>query len=171
MLHTVNRPASWQLTVRLWQQSTVIANHSVTFLSTAKDAGRSQFKGKGTFWGGVHRVQQSDDRQRQYADRKNLSLTLLKKECAMNFLADSKVEVISKVSLDDVPNKLMKGLLVATSGDLDRKASTSDDKDEYTFMRVGELRSRLLEKGLCLDGSCETMIALLKKNEEHDADD
>lgn len=89
----------------------------------------------------------------------------------MNFLADSKVEVISKVSLDDVPNKLMKGLLVATSGDLDRKASTSDDKDEYTFMRVGELRSRLLEKGLCLDGSCETMIALLKKNEEHDADD
>ena len=34
------------------------------------------------------------------------------------------------------------------------------------FMRVGELRKRLHDKGLCIDGSRETMIALLKENTE-----
>jgi len=31
-------------------------------------------------------------------------------------------------------------------------------------MRVGDLRKRLHDKGLCIDGSRETMIALLREN-------
>jgi len=32
------------------------------------------------------------------------------------------------------------------------------------LMRVGELRKRLHDKGLCIDGSREAMIALLREN-------
>ena len=53
----------------------------------------------------------------------------------------------------------MKDLLVATT----RKSDVAgDDGDEFSIMRVGELRRRLHKKGLDVDGSREAMIAALQ---------
>lgn len=58
----------------------------------------------------------------------------------------------SKTSLDI-------DLLVATT----RKSDVAgDDGDEFSVMRVGELRRRLHKKGLDVDGSREAMIAALQ---------
>ena len=44
------------------------------------------------------------------------------------------------------------------------KSSSSRDTDNYNTMRVATLRKMLDEKGLEVDGSRESMIALLKEN-------
>lgn len=92
-----------------------------------------------------------------YADSKNCALL---KERAIDFLADNGKEAISKVSFEDVPGgHFMKDLLVATT----RKSDVAgDDGDEFSIMRVGELRRRLHKKGLDVDGSREAMIAALQ---------
>ena len=58
----------------------------------------------------------------------------------------------------------MKDLLTATSRNAG-KGESSNSNDEFILMRVWQLRSRLLKKGLCADGSRETMIARLKGSE------
>ncbi|KAL7448578.1 hypothetical protein ACHAWC_000740, partial [Mediolabrus comicus] len=89
-----------------------------------------------------------------YADSKNCALL---KERAIDFLADNGKDAISKVSFEDVPGGyLVKDLLVAMT----RKSDVAgDDGDEFSIMRVGELRRRLHKKGLDVDGAREAMIA------------
>ena len=80
----------------------------------------------------------------------------------MDFVADNGNKIVGKVSFDDVPGTLMSDLLTATTRGKMAKGDASED--ELKFMRVGELRKRLHNKGLCIDGSRETMIALLGEN-------
>jgi hypothetical protein len=92
-----------------------------------------------------------------YADAKNCALL---KEAVFDFLAQNGEEVIAKLSFSNIPGHLMKDLLVVTT----RKGK--EDKNEVVndlnMLRVNELRLKLHEKGLNVDGSREAMIAALK---------
>ena len=95
-----------------------------------------------------------------YADAKNLALL---KEAVMDFLAENCEEATEKISFtDDVPGHIMKDLLVAVSRN--KKKGGNQDDNNFTVMRVSELRKKLDEKGLSVDGSRETMIETLKRS-------
>ena len=58
----------------------------------------------------------------------------------------------------------------------EQSGGSEGDSTDYNKMRVGTLRKMLDEKGLDFDGSRESMIALLKENNDgddsnHDDDD
>jgi speckle-type POZ protein len=105
-----------------------------------------------------------------YADAKNCALL---KETVIDFIADNGKEVISKISFDDVLGLLMKDLLVATtrSKEEDKNWHKPVAVDDFDIMRVSELRRKLDEKGLDVDGSREAMIAALKSTTELSGDD
>ena len=94
-----------------------------------------------------------------YADAKNLALL---KEEVMDFLAENSEEASEKISFSDVPGHVMKDLMVAVSRSKKTKQGNQDDNNNFTIMRVSELRKKLDEKGLNVDGSRETMIEALK---------
>lgn len=103
------------------------------------------------------------------ADAMNLALL---KEYAIDYIAENGEDVLAKVSFEDLPGNLLKDLLAATSritASLRNagKGGSPNPQDKFTLMRVWQLRSCLLEKGLCTDGSRETMIARLKDDEDN----
>eukprot|EP00984_Skeletonema_dohrnii_P004972 scaffold1761_cov78-Skeletonema_dohrnii-CCMP3373.AAC.5 len=92
-----------------------------------------------------------------YADALNLALL---KEVVMDFLVENHDEAIESLSFDDFPVNLMKDLLVAVVRKVvDGKHSS---KDNYTTMRVSELRMQLTKLRLDVDGSREAMIEALR---------
>lgn len=93
-----------------------------------------------------------------YADAKNCALL---KEAVMDYFADNGQEAIRGVSFDNFPSHLVTDLLVSTT----RRTETRMDDDNYTTMRVSQLRRKLDEKGLDgADGSREAMIAALQNS-------
>ena len=101
-----------------------------------------------------------------YADAMNCALL---KEAAMDYIVENKKDILGKVSFDNVPGAMMSDLLaaVARGEDSEYDSDAEDGEGEsidYNKMRVGTLRKILDEKGLDVDGSRETMIALLKEN-------
>jgi len=97
-----------------------------------------------------------------YADAKNLALL---KEAVMDFLAENTEEASEKISFSDVPGYVMKDLMVAVSRKEKTKQGNQDGNNNFTIMRVNELRMKLDEKGLNVDGSRETMIEALKSSD------
>ena len=95
-----------------------------------------------------------------YADCKNLALL---KEAVMDYIVANKREIIGKVSFDNVPGSIATDLLTAMARG-EAGNDTNGDNTDYSNMRVGTLRKMLDEKGLDVDGSRESMIALLKEN-------
>ncbi|EJK73001.1 hypothetical protein THAOC_05407 [Thalassiosira oceanica] len=95
-----------------------------------------------------------------YANSKNLALF---QEMIMDFVAENGDKIVGKVSFDDVPGNLISDILTAFAQGK-KSAGEVTSKDDLKFMRVDELRKRLHDKGLCIDGSRETMIALLREN-------
>ena len=102
-----------------------------------------------------------------YADSKNLALL---KEAVMDYIVANKDDIIGKVSFSDVPGDMMTDLLTAVSRG-EQNESNNGDKVNYNIMRVGVLRKMLDEKGLNVDGSRESMIALLKEHDNNDDND
>jgi len=96
-----------------------------------------------------------------YADSKNLALL---KEAVMDYIVANKDDVMGKVSFSNLPSYMMTDLLAAVSRGEQNDAN--GDKTNYNKMRVGTLRKMLDEKGLDVDGSRESMIALLKENSD-----
>jgi len=92
-----------------------------------------------------------------YADSKNLALL---KEAVMDYIVANKRDILGKVSFDNVPGGTVSDVLAAVA----RGDETEGDSTDYNTMRVGKLRKMLDEKGLDVDGSRESMIALLKEN-------
>eukprot|EP00984_Skeletonema_dohrnii_P007935 scaffold2926_cov109-Skeletonema_dohrnii-CCMP3373.AAC.7 len=92
-----------------------------------------------------------------YADSKNLAVL---KEAVIDFLVDNGKEVSSKASFDDLPGHVVKDVLVATARKEDRERAA----DDIDMMRVSELRRKLHQKGLDVDGSREAMIEALKSS-------
>ncbi|EJK70105.1 hypothetical protein THAOC_08564 [Thalassiosira oceanica] len=95
-----------------------------------------------------------------YANSKNLALF---QEKIMDFVAENGDKIVGNVSFDDVPSSLMSDLLTAFAQGK-QSTCTSAQGNDLKLMRVGELRKQLHDKGLCIDGSRETMIALLMEN-------
>lgn len=106
-----------------------------------------------------------------YADAKNCALL---KENVLDFLATNCEDVIYEVSFNDVPGHLMKDLLVATArGKKKTYAEVAFDniKDGYCadglkVLSVSELRVKLDDMGLDVDGSREAMIKVLKSRSD-----
>ena len=94
-----------------------------------------------------------------YADSKNCALL---KEAVMDYIVENGNDILGKVSFDNVPGSMMADLLTAMTREKN-KASNVETGDQFTTMRVSELRTRLDEKGLDVDGSREAMIATLKE--------
>ena len=92
-----------------------------------------------------------------YADSINLALL---KEVVVDFLVENHDEAIESLSFDDFPVNLMKDLLVAVVRKV--KDGKHSSKDNYTTMRVSELRMQLTKERLDVDGSREAMIEALK---------
>ena len=93
-----------------------------------------------------------------YADSKNCALL---KEAVIDFVVENSKDVLKKVSLKDVPGGVFADLLTAMAREKNEDATT--DEDDLSTMRVSELRKKLDEKGLDVDGSREAMIARLKE--------
>ena len=95
-----------------------------------------------------------------YADSKNCALL---KEAVMDFLVEHGNEA-QKLSFDNVPSSAMKDLLSA----MNRKRAASNqgggNSDNLTTMRVSDLRKKLHEKGMDVDGSREMMITRLEES-------
>jgi len=106
-----------------------------------------------------------------YADAMNCALL---KEVLMDFIVETKEEVMQRVSFNDVPGDVCKDLLAAmarredVAGSDDVKEAEAQDVDvemkNFSKMRIGDLRQRLDEKGLGIDGSREALIATLKEH-------
>jgi len=95
-----------------------------------------------------------------YAGAKNCALLT---EVVMDFVVANDKAILEKVSFENVPGSMMTDLLTAvTRGNV--ASDGSDDDDGYGTMRVSELRKKLHEKGLDIDGSRKSMIALLREN-------
>jgi hypothetical protein len=93
-----------------------------------------------------------------YADAKNCAFL---KEAVMDFLAENYDDAVSKMSFADFPVHVVKDVMIAFGRKM--KGGTNDgSKDKYTIMRVSELRMKLSEVGLDVDGSREAMIDALK---------
>ncbi|KAK1739348.1 BTB/POZ and MATH domain-containing protein [Skeletonema marinoi] len=103
-----------------------------------------------------------------YADALNLALL---KEAVMDFLAENTEEASERISFSEVPGHVMKDLLVAFSRTKKTKQDNQGDNNNFTVMRVNELRMKLDEKGLNVDGSREAMIETLKGSANEFADD
>jgi len=106
-----------------------------------------------------------------YADAKNCALL---KEAVMDFLAENHDDAVKKLTFSDVPGHLMKDLLVAFSMKNKRQGQGNEKEKDLDVMRVDELRRKLHEKGLDVDGSREAMIDALKayaEGEENNAAD
>ncbi|EJK61010.1 hypothetical protein THAOC_18565 [Thalassiosira oceanica] len=118
-------------------------------------------------WGrGRGRADQADgDHGRQHAGQS--VICQLEESCAvpgkiMDFVAEDGDKIDGNVSFSSVPSELISDILTAVArGKMPKGDSSGDD---LKFMRVGELRRRLNAKGLCIDGSRETMIALLRED-------
>ena len=105
-----------------------------------------------------------------YADAKNCALL---KEAVIDFLAENSIEAVEKISFKDVPGYLMKDLLVVIGRNGKRDESDTAVVDELTTLSVSDLRRKLDEMGLDVDGSREAMIESIKNNatDSDDADD
>jgi hypothetical protein len=97
-----------------------------------------------------------------YADSKNCALL---KEAAMDFIVENASEVLTKVSLKDIPAGLYSDLLAAMvriGGENKKSMNSSIDMSELSTMRVSDLRRQAHERGFDVDGSREVLIDALK---------
>ena len=96
-----------------------------------------------------------------YADSKNCALL---KEAAVDFMLENKVEVLKKVSMQDIPGGLFTDLLAAvTRGEEATSENVTSSEDKYITMRVSAPHQKCHENGLNVDGSREMLIAALKE--------
>lgn len=114
-----------------------------------------------------------------YAGAMNCALL---SEAVMDFIVANKEEVIRKVSFQNVPGDMYKDLLAAMTRyyeeDSEEDSEEDDDDDEdneedeekshvetsFSKMRIRDLRQKLYEKGMDVDGSRDTLIAALMEH-------
>jgi hypothetical protein len=152
--------------------------HSKDLINAADKYGVTNLKLEAEVWY-VHHTEITIDNvidNLLYADA--MSCALLK-ETVMDFIVKNKKEVMQRVSFQDVPGNMYKDLLAAVArcenekkedSDSDDSDSDDDDEDEnedsedFDTMRIGELRKKVQEKGLEIDGSRDALIAALKEH-------
>ena len=92
-----------------------------------------------------------------YADSRNCALL---KEAAIDFLVENSVEATEKASYANFPGHLLKDVFVA----MNKAQGKSGGDNAFASMSVSELRKKLDEKGLEVDGSREAMIESIKNH-------
>ena len=85
----------------------------------------------------------------------------LLKEAVIDFIVENKLQVLERVPLDDAPGGLLADVLVAVARGENTVGNSTRDGDQYTTMRVSELRQKAHEKGICVDGTREILIKAL----------
>ena len=94
----------------------------------------------------------------------------LLQEAVMDFVVENGADVLNGVSFDDIPggSSLFVDLIAAVTRDKKenspKKKDADGDKEDFNTMRVSDLRKRLHEKGLDIDGSRKAMIATLREH-------
>ena len=81
----------------------------------------------------------------------------------MKFFADNHSEAATHISFTDFPGHVVKDLLIAV-GRNSKKGAKGANTDELSTLSVSELRRRLHERGLEVDGSREAMIESIKNH-------
>jgi hypothetical protein len=107
-----------------------------------------------------------------YADSVNCALL---KEAAMDYMLENKDIVLENIRFDDAPGSLVNDVFAAIAraetkrGDsieISDQGSNNNSASHLNSMRISELRRKVNEKGLDIDGSREMLIAALKGKEE-----
>ena len=96
-----------------------------------------------------------------YADAKNCALL---KEAVVDFVVDNGNDILGKISFNNVPGSVVTDILTAVTREKNNVANVESTGSQLTTMRVSELRRKLDEKGLDVDGSREAMITALQKS-------
>jgi hypothetical protein len=102
-----------------------------------------------------------------YADSKNCALL---KEAVIDFVVQNGNGILGRVSFNNVPGSVVTDILTAITRE--KNNSTEGEinaHNQLSIMRVSELRAKLDEMGMDVDGSREAMIALLTENAELEA--
>ncbi len=142
--------------------------HSKDLINAADKYGVTNLKLEAEVWY-VHHTEITFDNvidNLLYADAMNCALL---KETVMDFIAENKKKM-QKVSFDDVPGNACKDLLAAMSRRYqdDNCCGGDDDEEEdnvdFDKLRIGELRQKVQEEGLEIDGSRDSLIAALKEH-------
>ena len=93
-----------------------------------------------------------------YADSRNCALI---KEAAIDFLVENSVKATEQASFANFPAHLLKDIFVAINK---VHVKSGGDDDAFAAMSVSELRKKLDEKGIEVDGSREAMIESIKSH-------
>jgi hypothetical protein len=88
----------------------------------------------------------------------------------MDYMLENKDVVLEKIQFDDAPGLLLSEFAMARAKTkrVDDRGSADHDNNcvtHFNSMRISELRQKVHEKGLDVDGSREMLIASLKGNE------
>lgn len=90
----------------------------------------------------------------------------------MDYMLENKDVVLEKIQFDDAPGSLLSNLFAAIARAETKKVGDRGSADQdnnrvthFNSMRIGELRQKVHEKGLDVDGSREMLIASLKGNQ------
>ena len=101
-----------------------------------------------------------------YADSKNCALL---KEVAMDYMLEHSDVVLQNIRFDDAPGSLVSDVFAAIARAKMRKDgrgvtdAIESSASHFHSMRISELRQKVHEKGLDVDGSREMLIASLEK--------
>jgi len=78
-----------------------------------------------------------------YADSKNCALL---KEAVMDYIVENGNDILGKVSFDNVPGSMMTDLLTAVTRRNNIASNVESTGDQFTTMRVSELRMKLAQQ-------------------------
>ena len=98
-----------------------------------------------------------------YAEAKNCALL---KETVLDFMVENKVEVLQKLSFKDAPGTLINDVFAAVARGEKKSGNDASNDDQLCTMRISDLRRKVHEKGLDVDGSREMLIAALEESSE-----
>ncbi|KAL7550323.1 hypothetical protein ACHAWF_013564, partial [Thalassiosira exigua] len=103
-----------------------------------------------------------------YADAKNCALL---KEAVIDYVLENDEYVLENASLKDMPGGMFADLLTAVARAKKENEDAENNEIKPSTMRVSELRKKLDEKDLEVDGSRESMIKTLNEYPDSESDE
>jgi len=103
-----------------------------------------------------------------YADSKNCALL---KEAVIDFVVGNGNDILGKISFDNISGSVVNDILTAITREKNNSADQeSNAGNQFTTMYVSELRAKLHENGMDVDGSREAMIAALQQKSSEETE-
>ena len=82
----------------------------------------------------------------------------------VDFVVENGNDILGKISFNNVPGSVVTDILTAVTREKNKVANVESTGSQLTTMRVSELRRKLDDKGLDVDGSREAMITALQES-------